>query len=413
MSPVSGESTREHVVLVSQIPLWSMGAATGGPAFRETLTHLGRRFDVSLVTPSLDYVDPAALPDGVTLHTFKHHLHGVARSVPKIGWVTDTLGWYTFQASAWPIVRRLCAERPPALVYGYEIYGVPVARRAANRFHVPMVARFQGSLMSSRRHERLAGLRYHKHLAALAMPADLVIMTDDGTLGDELLCDLGHQPEHIRFWMNGVDPAIAAGAVTGADARAELGLGADVPLLLTVSRLSHWKRVDRAIDTAALLRERGMAVELLVVGAGPEEAGLRERAERSAAAGHVRFVGGVPRDLLAGYYRAADLLLSLYDYSNLANPVIEAMLLGTPLLALDEGGTSNLVHDGVNGRLIAETDPAAIAEVAYAMLDEHDRSRGLGQQAARWAREHLWTWDERMAAEIAELERLIVGEVAC
>ncbi|GAB4282575.1 MAG: hypothetical protein Kow0067_02810 [Coriobacteriia bacterium] len=405
--------TREHVVLVSQIPLWSMGAATGGPAFRETLTHLGRRFDVSLVAPELEYVDPSALPEGVTLHTFAHRLHGVARSVPKIGWVTDTLGWYTFRASAWPIVRRLCEERPPAFVYGYEIYGVPVARRAADRFGVPMVARFQGSLMSTRRHERLAGLRYHKHLAALATPADLVIMTDDGTLGDGLLRDLGHPSERIRFWMNGVDPAVAASAITGADARIELGVAPDDLLLLTVSRLSHWKRVDRAIDTAALLRERGLPVELVVVGAGPEEAALRERAKRSAAAGHVRFIGGVPRDLLAGYYRAANLLLSLYDYSNLANPVIEAMLLGTPLLALDVGGTSNLVHDGVNGRLIAETDPVAIADVAAELLGEHDRSRGLGQQAARWAREHLWTWEERMAAEIAELERLIGGGAGC
>lgn len=404
--------SRKHILLVSQIPLWSMGKATGGPAFRETLTHLGRVFDVSLVTPNLDYVDESAIPDGVTLHTFHHRLHGVARQIPKIGWVTDTLGWYTFRSSAWPIIEKIHRDRPIDLAYGYEIYGTPVARRAADRFAVPLIARYQGTLMSSRAHERLAELRYHKHLAALATPADLVVMTDDGTLGDTVLENLGHPAERVRFWMNGVDHSIADSLVTRAEVREELGLDAATPLLLTVSRLSHWKRLDRAIDVAAHLRISGTPVELAIVGAGPEEGRLRERAAASNAAGHVHFIGGVERSRLAGFYRAADLLLSLYDYSNLANPVLESMILGTPLLALDVGGTTNLVHDGQNGVLANDTDPRAIAAQAGALLRDEGGRRALGDSAAIWAREHLWTWDERMAKEISEIQRLIEGDGA-
>jgi glycosyltransferase involved in cell wall biosynthesis len=234
-------------------------------------------------------------------------------------------------------------------------------------------------------------------------------MTDDGTLGDRVLDDLGHNAARVRFWMNGVDRSIASSSVTRDEVRSELGLAEDTPLLLTVSRLSHWKRIDRAIDVASLLRERSIPVELAVVGAGDEEPRLRRQAEASSAAGHVRFIGGVERSHLAGFYRAADLLLSLYDYSNLANPVLESMVLGTPLLALDVGGTGNLVQDGINGVLESDADPHVLAERVAAILCEPEKRLALGRSAATWARENLWTWDERMKVEIAEIDRLISG----
>jgi len=397
---------RRHLVLISQIPLWSMGRRTGGPAFISTLEHLGRHFDVSLITPETEYVDPSAVPAGVTLHTFHHRLHGALRSVPKLGWLTDTLGWFTFQWSAWPLVKRIAKDRRPDIVYGYEIYGVPVARKAADRFLVPMVARYQGTLMTERRHQRFAGLRYLKHLRALRTPADLIVMTDDGTQGDVILRDLGHPDARVRFWMNGVDRAITQAPPS--DIRAELGIAEDVPLLLTVSRLMLWKRVDRAIALLGELARRGSTAQLVVVGVGP----LRERLEQQAAEKGVRervhFVGGVERERLAAFYRAASLLLSLYDYSNLGNPAFEAMLLGTPLLALDVGGTDHLVHDGENGLLVQQADdPKALADVVERLLADPAGLRALGRRAAEWAAANLWDWDARMNAEFAAIDDLL------
>jgi glycosyltransferase involved in cell wall biosynthesis len=399
--------SRRHIVLISQIPLWSMGKAVGGPALSNTLRALGQHYRVSLVTPQLDYVEHGDLPEGVELHEFRHYLHGAFRQVRKVGWITDTLAWFTFRWSAWPIVQRLFRDDHVDLVYGYEIYGVPVAARAAKRFGVPMVARYQGTLMSSRRHERLAGLRYYKHLAALRKPADLYVMTDDGTLGDEVLLDLGHPGDKILFLMNGVDRSILDAEPV--DVRAPLGIGPDTPLLLTVSRLNGWKRVDRAIDALAELDRRGSSAHLAVVGVGSLEGRLRELAAQRGLGERVHFVGGVPRDELAGYYRAASMLLSLYDYSNLANPVIEAMLLGCPVLALDVGGTDHLVQDGVNGVLLSDPDPVAIADQVAARLADGAGLRDLGQRASVWANENLWTWDERMAAEIERIDALMPG----
>lgn len=398
--------SRPHIVLITQIPLWSMGKAIGGPALHSTLEALGSRYRVSLVTPRLDYVNPEDVPAGVELHQFTHRLHGLFRQVRKLGWITDTLGWFTFKWSAWPIVRSLCAAGDVSLVYGYEIYGVPVARQAASRFKLPCVARYQGTLMSYRRLERLASLRYLKHLSALKTPADLYVMTDDGTLGDEVLKDLGHPADKTLFLMNGVSRDILDAKPTAV--RSDLGVPEDAPLLLTVSRLMNWKRVDRAILALAKLQVREAPAHLVVVGVGPLKERLRELARSAGVEDRVHFVGGVARDELAGFYRASTMLLSLYDYSNLGNPVIEAMLCGCPVVALDVGGTDHLVHDGVNGVLITSGDPEAIAGEVDSLLSDHQRLAAIGRQAAEWADANLWSWRERMDVELEAIESLIV-----
>lgn len=395
-----------HIVMISQIPLWSMGKAVGGPAFHQTVTGLAKRFRITLVQPRLGYVDPEDLPRNVTLRTFDHHLHGLWRSIPKIGWVTDTIGWYTFQWSAWPVVRDVLENEGADLIYGYEIYGTPVARRAADRARLPMVSRFQGTLMTERQKMPLARIRFHKHVAGLSVPADLVIMTNDGTLGRDYLLELGHPAEKIRFWMNGVDRSIMDSPA--GDVREELGIPAGAPVLLTVSRLSFWKRVDRAVRLVGELKRRNDPSYLVIVGTGHEERALRELCEREDVRDRVILAGAVARDDLASYYATADLLLSLYDFSNLSNPVIEAMLLGTPLLAYDIGGTADLVHDGVNGVLTATPDDTpALADTVQSLLTDEARLRQLGSSARRWAQENLMSWDERIAMEADALDSLI------
>lgn len=394
-----------HVVLVSQIPMWSMGSTMGGPAFERTIRALAGHYRLTVIAPQLDYVSAADFPDGVTVHTFRHRLHGAFRSVRKLGWVFDTLAWFTFQYSAWRLALKVCATEQVDAVYGYEIYGVPVARRIADKLGVPMVARYQGTLMSDRKNERLWRLRYLKHVRALRTVADLYIMTNDGTRGREVLLQLGARADRIRFWLNGVDKEMRSAAADRSMARAQLGFTDDEIVVLTVSRLSGWKRVDRAIDVVDQLVTRGHAARLLIVGVGPKESSLRAYAAKSAAP--MEFVGGVERERLSTYYRAADLLLSLYDHSNVANPVLEAMLLGTVVAALDVGGTRDLITDGANGVLLDDSDVRAIAERLDDLLRDRDMLDGLGHAGAAWAEEHLWTWDQRLAAELTAIDRII------
>jgi glycosyltransferase involved in cell wall biosynthesis len=395
-----------HIVMITQLPLWSMDRSVGGPALEQTVRGLARRFRVSLVQPLTGYVTPADLPENVTLHPCRPLASDELERIPKVGWIAAAFGWYSFRAAAWPIVRDLCRRGDVDLVYGYEIYGTPVARRAAVAYGLPAVSRFQGTLMASRRHLPLANLRFHRYIAGHTIPADLIIMTNDGTCGRDYLLSLGQPAERIRFWVNGSESVPPREARDSS--RRTLGVPDSAPLLLTVSRLVDWKRVDRAIRAIAQPALATLDTHLVVAGTGTDEARLRALADELDVSGRVRFVGAVPRGELASYYGAADLLVSLYDHSNLANPVMESMRAGLPVLALDVGGTSTVVKDGTNGALVPDgEDAVAVAGRIAALLSDREALRALGGSARQWAEKNLWTWEKRIATEADELDALI------
>jgi glycosyltransferase involved in cell wall biosynthesis len=395
-----------HIVMITQVPLWSMDRSVGGPALEQTVRGLAKRFRISLVQPLTDYVTPEDVPANVTLYPFRHPASEALERAPKVGWIAATLGWYSFRRAAWPVVRDLCARGDVDLVYGYEVYGSPVARRAGDACGLPVVTRFQGTLMSDRADVPFSRLRFHRNVAGLGVPADLIIMTNDGTRGRDYLLGLGQPEGRIRFWMNGSARLRADDA--SADPREDLGVPQSAPLLLTVSRLVRWKRIDRAIRALAEPGPTEAGAWLVVAGSGPDEPRMRALAGELGVEDRVRFAGAVPRGELASLYGAADLLLSLYDHSNLANPVMESMRAGLPVLALDVGGTRDLVKDGVNGILLPDgDDTAAVAARIVELLRDREALRARGATPQRLASGNNWAWDQPKVAEADELDALI------
>ena len=66
--------------------------------------------------------------------------------------------------------------------------------------------------------------------------------------------------------------------------------------VVTVGRLSKQKRVDLVVEAVALLKQRGRALPLTIVGDGPERPYLERRAAELGIAGETRFLGEVPPD---------------------------------------------------------------------------------------------------------------------
>lgn len=122
---------------------------------------------------------------------------------------------------------------------------------------------------------------------------------------------------------------------------------------LLVSRLVPYKKVDLAIDVFNKLGK-----ELIVVGIGSEEEQLKLR-----AADNIRFVGEVTDKRLAKYYLEAKGLIfpQVEDFGIVA---VEAISSGTPVIAYNKGGASDIVKDGVNGVLF---DKQTISGFAHAI----------------------------------------------
>jgi glycosyltransferase involved in cell wall biosynthesis len=171
----------------------------------------------------------------------------------------------------------------------------------------------------------------------------------------------GVPPEKVRVIYNALPPDHVALELSQADARAQLGLGAE-PILLTAARLTPWKGVDHLITAL----ERVPDVRLLVAGDGEQLAFLKQQAETAGMSGRVTFLGRVGREKMALYMKAADYLALYSGYEGLSHTLLESLRAGTPVIASDKGGNPEVVKHDVNGLLV----PYVNVEALTAALQE-------------------------------------------
>lgn len=107
---------------------------------------------------------------------------------------------------------------------------------------------------------------------------------------------------------------------------------------LVVSALVPYKKIDLAIAAAVASNRR-----LVVLGGGPLLDELRARAGTN-----VELLGSVPRDVIIDYISRARSLI-LPGVEDFGITPLEAMALGTPVVALGEGGVRDSVLDGETG----------------------------------------------------------------
>lgn len=403
--------------MVSALEVWALSGQGGAPSLYKTLEGLSRRgHEVDFVTSTIGANHHGGAPEqappplrGITYHRF--HLPSLGES--RIGWPATVLKVdqklrfaLLFPVLAGRTARRLDRRRPFDLIYGYEVHGILGTFGIKGR---PVVSRFQGTVMHPHLDSRLALMRRYEEVLALRRQANLYIMTDDGTQGDEVLARLNPgSAGKVRFWRNGLDLDRVRAPAAGEEvaAREGLGLGSDELVLVTAVRLARWKRVDRAIDAVALLRDRGISARLLVVGDGEERANLEALVRERGVGDRVTFAGAVPQEEVQQYLWAADVFLSVNELSNVGNPLLEAMRAARCIVTLDEGDTRDLIRDDETGVLLRDGSPPAIAAAVAALAADPARRRRLGDAARAFADANFWSWRQRIDAEIDELERL-------
>jgi glycosyltransferase involved in cell wall biosynthesis len=145
------------------------------------------------------------------------------------------------------------------------------------------------------------------------------------------------------------------------EARRELGLGDGARVVVYVGALSPEKNVDAAIRAVAHLD----GAVLVVAGDGPDRAAL-ERSARASAPGRVLFVGSTanPERCLA----AADVVVLPSRTEGMPAVLIEAAMMGLPVVATRVGAVPELVVDGVTGRIVPEDDFGELARAVEETL---------------------------------------------
>jgi phosphatidylinositol alpha-1,6-mannosyltransferase len=197
-----------------------------------------------------------------------------------------------------------------------------------------------------------------------------------------------------------------------AGVRAELGLPADGPLVVSVSRLVPRKGMDVLIDVAVRLRVEQPGLTVAIAGRGRDSDRLAGRvAEYSAP---VRLLGGVSDADLPRLVGSADLFVMLcrsrwlgLEQEGFGIVFLEAAAAGVPQVAGRSGGAGEAVEDGVTGRLVRRpTDAAAAARVVHELLADQDLRLRMGR-ASRQRAEASFDYDKlapRLAGSLADVE---------
>jgi glycosyltransferase involved in cell wall biosynthesis len=137
-----------------------------------------------------------------------------------------------------------------------------------------------------------------------------------------------------------------------------------------VGRLEPQKRFDLLLEAFAVLRQRRAGLRLLIAGEGSQRQALAALATRLGLGDSFRLLRhcGSVVDL----HHALDVFVQSSAYEGTPNVVLEAMALGTPVVATDVGGTRELICHGVHGLIVPPRDAVALALALEETLADSD-----------------------------------------
>ena len=163
--------------------------------------------------------------------------------------------------------------------------------------------------------------------------------------------------------------------------RKALGLPQDSFCLCAAGRLSPEKGHQYLLQAVANLIESIPHMILVLLGEGRERAKLEQQTIELGIQKHVMFAGF--RKDIRPWIEACDILVNPSLTEGMPNVVLEAMALGTPVVATKVGGVPDMVEHLTSGVLVAPGDPNSLAAAIHAILaSPHERLR-LAQNAQK------------------------------
>jgi glycosyltransferase involved in cell wall biosynthesis len=275
---------------------------------------------------------------------------GVALTLLRIVGAYDVVHTHGSKAG---VLGRLAARARGVPAVVHTIHGFPV------HDHMP---RWQWRVLLTL--ERLA-----------ARCADRIVCVCEANAAEALVLGVARS-DQLRVVASGVPTEVVLSG-SGDRVRRGLGIPADAPLLVTITRLMEQKAPLDFVAAARRVLAAIPTAHVLMAGDGP----LRERVA-TAAAGEPRLHllglrSDVP-DLLA----AADVVAFSSLWEGLGRALTEAVLAGRPVVATAVNGVPDLVVDGATGHLTPPGRPDVLADRVVEVLARPDRGAAMGAAGA-------------------------------
>jgi len=165
------------------------------------------------------------------------------------------------------------------------------------------------------------------------------------------------------------------------------------PAIVSIGRLIEKKGFGDLISACAHLRARSCAFTCSIIGEGPLEESLRAQIVAGGLEKSVELTGPkTQEEIAARLAHAAIFALPCTreadgGMDNLPTVIMEAMAAGLPVISTPLAGIPEMVEPGVNGELVPERDPKALAAAIERLIAHPEQARSLGSRGREIARE--------------------------
>jgi D-inositol-3-phosphate glycosyltransferase len=216
-------------------------------------------------------------------------------------------------------------------------------------------------------------------------------------------------PDNVFVVAPGVDLQTFHPGAGKSVARAKLNIAPDALVLTFVGRIQPHKGPDVLVRSVAEMLSHSPHLKsklALVIMGGPSGAGLDELDKLKALAKFLKiedithFIDPVPRDELADWYRASDLVCVPSYSESFGLVALEAQACGTPVIASAVGGLRTAVSDGISGILVDGHDPKAWASVISRLIAEPQRRVLLSMGALDHSNKFGWENTARQTLDV-------------
>lgn len=262
--------------------------------------------------------------------------------------------------ATWKIAGFLKRERIDVLICNLN-KDVRVAGLAARLVRTPVVLARHGMLLCGRK---------WKHKFTLTRLVDGII-TNSQTIKNTYAGYGWFSDDFVKVLYNGIEDK---SFVVAHDFQRDHG---GKKVILSAGRLAEQKGYGYLLEAARTLLNKRDDLVFVIAGKGRRESDLKRQAIDLGIASSVRFLGFVEN--LDPYLKGCDLFVLASIFEGMPNVVMEAMAVGTAVVATDVNGVRELMEHGKTGLIVPPRDPQALADAIGTLLDSPRRCRDFGE----------------------------------
>jgi glycosyltransferase involved in cell wall biosynthesis len=376
--------------------IWSLGKNKGMPSVYKVLEKSHECMDITIFTTDVNTYE-SELPNANIKYfkkgqrTFKNRF--IVYFVNRVQNIILNLKY---------IVSFLLTKKDFDILYCSSSVPIYATMFIKKFYKIKILHRIYGTFLYPNLGHKLDELKKFEEVLSFKAEADHYIITNDGTHGDKVAGYYGIEKQKISFLRNGINEITVSSSLE--EIYDKYYLDKNDFHLLCVSRLVNWKRVDRIVKAVNLITNK--RIKLLVVGNGEELENLTLLATNE----NITFVGSVAATEVQELMSITDIFISMYDLSNVGNPLLEALSFGLPIITYNSGDTREIIN-GENGILISSDDEDEIIKLLKEnilnLYNDEIKRKNYRNNALKYAEKNLLSWDKRIDLEMEIIKRVI------